>query len=587
MSCARFLAMWRPVTQATDGMGMPGLPGLEGFRQIGVSPDMQVWVSDRTPILTLPGQRGWIIGNLFRKDEEASSVTTLSAREAEKLLASRGQTLIDDLWGSYVAVLCPGHGAPPLLVRDPSGFMPAYLYRSARDAYCASDMACFVEAGIVTPAVNWDEVLGHLLAQELRRRRTCLAGVSELGPGQATVIDGPEPERVLWRPSDHVAPLEGSSEEIAQRLEAIVVSSVGALARSHGRILASVSGGLDSSIVSAALAGATHPFTCFTLATRDPSGDERRYAREVASACQVDCIDDFYAPDQIDPTRSMAQHLPRPVGRLFMQQIEHSYHAAATQVGADAVFTGNGGDNVFSFLHSAAPAVDRIISEGLERAALGTVRDMCRITGCDIWTMARGMGRVFLRRKRPYAWPRDLRLLSPDAAGQLLSPALTPWLDNTEALLPGKRAHIIMLMRIQNFIEGYDRRRSLPIVAPLLSQPVVELCLAIPSWKWAERGVNRSMARDAFRRCLPQSTLARTAKAGPESLTAALFERALPVLREHLLDGLLRQHGVIDRVAVEEALIRTATRRSQLFHRLLALAEAEAWSRYWAGYQAG
>lgn len=587
MSCHRYIARWRIAAEAATDHNEAQSHRVAGFRWAGSSGTVDIWVNDSATLLVLPGDRGWIIGKLFRRDSVATTVDQLTPREAEALLASQGQALIDGFWGSYVAILTPPNRSAPLLIRDPSGFMPGYFSVSGMEVCCASDMSAMVAAGLPCPAVDWSEIFAHLLAPELRRQRTCLDHVRELRPGHVMVLGEHGYERMLWQPRDHLTGMGDDSKEISRRLKDEVTVSTGALARGYDRVLASVSGGLDSSIVSAALAGSGQPFTCFTLATADPSGDERRYAHQVAAAFDVDCLDYVFDPERIVPTRSTAQHLPRPAGRLFMQQIEHRYHDAAAQVGAAAVFTGNGGDNVFSFLHSAAPIIDRVMAQGVGWATLGTFQDMCRITSCDLGTMARGVGRAFLRRNKPPVWPLDQRFLTGDIPDELLSQALTPWFDEIAELPPGKRAHVILLMRIQNFIEGYERSNSLPVVAPLLSQPVVEMCLAIPSWKWAEGGINRSMARKAFGDVLPRATILRTAKAGPESLTADVFDRAMPVLREHLLDGLLQRHGLIDRVAVEEALTRTATRRSPFFHRLLALAEAEAWSRSWTGCQAG
>lgn len=583
MSCARFLLTWSSRSDRSGAQHGEHGPVFAGLAEVGRIGRLVLRTNPATPLLELPGERGWILGHLFGNGETAPTTSSLSPREAERVLASQGQALIADYWGSYLAILCPRDGGVPLLIRDPSGMMPCYIMRVADQIHYASDAAVLVDFGLLAPSVDWSMLNTHLLTPELRRRQTCLVGLSELAQGHAALADGRSAQRMVWDPRHHLEPIAGDSVAIAGRLEATILSSTAALGRDHRPILVGASGGLDSSIVCAALAEAGRRFTCFTMATRDPSGDERRYVREVAASYKVDCLDYVYEPERIDPTRSAARHLPRPVGRFFMQEIERCYRDAWAITGAEAILTGNGGDNVFSYLHSAAPVVDHVLSERPGASTWRTMIDLCRITGCDLLTMARGVWRGVRNRHAPFAWAVDTSFLSDKGGSRDLPPVLTPWLDESEAILPGKRAHIAALMRAQNVIEGYERATSLPVIPALLCQPVVELCLSIPSWRWCEGGINRSMARLAFASRLLSSIARRTAKAGPESLSADLFERWLPILREQLLEGLLSQHGVLDRQAVEQALARTATRRGQVFHRLLALAEAEAWSRHWQG----
>ena len=117
--------------------------------------------------------------------------------------------------------------------------------------------------------------------------------------------------------------------------------------------------------------------------------------------------------------------------------------------------------------------------------------------------------------------------------------------------------------------------------SPLMSQPLMELCLAIPTWLWCEGGLNRSVARRAFADALPPSILTRTAKAGPDSYIRAIFDRNRQAVRHSLMDGLLARQGLLDLPAVEQALGIDAYTGDSIIYRLLDLAEAEHWARAW------
>src|SRR3546814_984119 len=73
----------------------------------------------------------------------------------------------------------------------------------------------------------------------------------------------------------------------------------------------------------------------------------------------------------------------------------------------------------------------------------------------------------------------------------------------SDLTLPGKAAHVAMLARAQKSIELYPRADAPPQIVPLLSQPVVELCLSIPTWQWVHGGRDRAVARAAFAGILP------------------------------------------------------------------------------------
>src|SRR3546814_16118519 len=72
-----------------------------------------------------------------------------------------------------------------------------------------------------------------------------------------------------------------------------------------------------------------------------------------------------------------------------MQEIERAYRAEVKTHGFDAIFTGNGGDNVFCYLHSAAPIVDRLRSAHARRGVARNFVDISRVTHCDLATTLR------------------------------------------------------------------------------------------------------------------------------------------------------------------------------------------------------
>ena len=64
--------------------------------------------------------------------------------------------------------------------------------------------------------------------------------------------------------------------------------------------------------------------------------------------------------------------------------------------------------------------------------------------------------------------------------------------------------------------------RHLPVCNPLVSQPVVEACLSVPSWAWREGGRDRALVRRAFAGTLPAAVSTARVKGTPGRFAAQL-----------------------------------------------------------------
>lgn len=551
---------------------------------LGFGPSL--WISDPGAVLTWDPAGPCLIGTLFGRGNGLR--VTSSALQGDVMPTGTPMTmaehLIKNFWGGYLA-LFPA-GSDHFLLRSPLGQLPCY--RTAVPGYqiFASDPRLLLEAGLFEPAVNWAALDAHLRWPGLRTPDTCLVGLSEIPPGALIrVVDQSEPCPRLWSPWYFTSRHEGRCEPqaSASNLRAIICQSVAAWTRDEPHVVVTASGGVDSSIICAALAANGTPFTCLTLATADPSGDERSYVRLLARHLGVPIIERIWDPNYIDLSASASRHLARPSRKTFMQQTEIATRAAAHIAGARLILDGNGGDHLFCFLHSSLPVVDRLRAEGLTKGSWQSLLDMCDITQCDALTMARMVLKHGLGRMPPPAWRRDDRFLRADHHPDGQPIALTPYLAEGLDEFPGKRAHVELLMRTQNNADGYAPLGNASALSPLLSQPVVEYCLSVPTWQWCKGGINRSLARDAFRADLPRAILDRVAKAGPDSFIIQLLTDNRAMLREQLLEGELAQHGLVDRAALEAAFTDPATSSNGGVYRIFDLVEAQAWIRSWMG----
>ncbi len=522
------------------------------------------------------GETSLIWGSLF---DRRSASFDIHLQDGE--LHAPPERFVTQFWGGYLALRDRADAVE--IFRDPSGMVPAYVISIDGVEVVTSTPDVLVSLGLMSPAVDYAILTQALAFRDLRPARTALRGISELPPGCTLELGSDSPKaRQIWSPwtftqreieiSDHTEAVKAVREAILQATRS--------WATTCARPVVELSGGLDSSIVAASLALAGAMPTCATFIPLPGDSDERSYAHAVAQhhGLRIEELD--LAVTSVDVTRSDSALLPWPCARSFAQALDRALQQLAGAIGADMFFSGGGGDNVFCHLQSSLPIVDVIKRHGLGTRAARTTMDIAEIADITFWEAARsGFTRRF-ERVRTLPRPRTNRFLARSALADLPWPVGNPWLEADPASLPGKRRHVWALISILNHMEGFGRQAIGPICSPLLSQPVVEACLRIPTWLWFDRGKNRSIAREAFRELLPPAVVGRQSKAAFDSLGASVIRSNIGVLRGMLLDGLLVREGIADAVAIEAALTQDMP-DGETVADLLALSDVEAWANAW------
>lgn len=525
------------------------------------------------------GGFGFVIGALFScKDNQL--VTTFDTETAIRIGRDCGQSLIECYWGDYVAVI--RSAATVAVVRSPFGTLPC-LYRPwAGGVVVASEIDSLEHATKVPNSVAFDQVARQLVVGDLRSSRTCLTDVHEVRGGQVAFFAGTSrSHHEIWTPWSIARAIPGCERTVsaAAHLREIAIGCVSAKTRAFKKPLVLLSGGLDSSIVTACLADGRRDMTCLNLVAPASAGDERLYARAVAGHLGHDLLERPMPERSLELGTLAGVRLPRPVARSFEQRIYREAQAVAKEQGCDGIVDGGGGDNVFCSLQSASPAADCILDSDGRRRFWHTCNAIADMTNASIGRVVWKALRRATTRSRPYRWAINDRMLSAEAKATAAEAVGHPWLSMDPSRLPGRAAQIALLVAAQSFVEDGPHGAKTHVVSPLVSQPLIEHCLSIPSWQWFDRGCNRAVARHAFAPLLPASAVWRRGKGVPDSFIVRLFETNRSYIREHLLGGMLAHEGLIDTAPVCAALDDPAPFGGAEFGRLVRLMDAETWAR--------
>lgn len=549
------------------------------LRPLVESDRLAVLVEADLPWRSLNGV-GWVLGHVFDATAEASSIDAFEAQKVQGIIASRGQWLIDNTWGGYLAIFSlPGNDEIQIL-RDPSGALPAYWIRQEGLTVFCSSLDLALACGLARPSLDWPMV-GQLLAfPHLRGRRTGLRGVDELLPGVRARIgaDHKATTDLSWSPWTF-ASREMAFEDrelAAAAVREAVDRSVNAWAQVSSPLILELSGGLDSSIIAASLAKSPGAIFAnfYTLAAE---ADERGYARDAAAAGGGVLTEREVRAEGVDVTRARPGHHARPAAQALLQPIEAAFARLGEELNAAAYFTGLGGDNVFCSVATAAPATDALFTFGFGRRFLRALGDLARMHHATFWDVTRLAVRKALMTKPQLGIMPVSQLLARDFAPDLPD---HPWLAAPSGILPGKREHVASVLVAQAFLDRYEHAAQAPVRFPLLAQPVLEACLRAPTWMSISEGRNRALARDAFGDVLPDAIKRRQTKSGLNVFMGAAFEANRSALARQLVRGWLVTAGLVDGHAVRRIIEDPAADGLDMA-RVLYLADVEAWARTW------
>ena len=571
--------MCYPYIALTDDCGcrLPDILQERGMKLRGRVRQLALFASEETPVLPLPNG-GFVLGDLYHLN--GSPTMDLSALQHLPTQRALRQHLLDHYWGEYLLIQPDDEGDRGItLMRDPSGGI-ACTY-SLKQGFITSDLSIPSGLGLHHDRIDWEFVSHCLVYPHMKVSRTGIADINELLPGCMLSLDGQAASTTMaWSPWAFVSKGERQSDPVAsaQTIRKVTTSVIRAMAETDRDLLLQLSGGLDSSIVGVCLADARARISCCTLVTPLPGADERRYAGQIAERIGVELLQQSLDFESGDIDFPLPQHSLRPAVWALGHAVARAMANAAAPQEIGSLISGAGGDTVFCYLRSASPAADAFREQGLA-ASWRAIIDLSRLHGCTLAKAARlTLRKLYLPPKPPYK--ADYSLL---ARANLAPPLeeLHPWFNAPTNALPGDRERIFDLTASQLFPDSTlqidpDHRR---VRMPLLSQPVMEACLRVPSWMWISGGQNRAVARAAFAGQIPQDVLNRRSKGTFMNYTSAVYCRNKATIRRFLLDGCLQSHGLLDQHELNVFLDSQRPARDRSFMRIFTLCMIENWAR--------
>lgn len=533
-------------------------------------PGLRVYSLGREPgvndAYTLPSNKGVILGKLFRKkgrNPPPQRSLTLSTQESDDIFASQGESLIDSFWGRYVAFLMSPAGEPKVL-NGPSGFIPCYKINVNEVTIIFSwleDLFDYLSVPLPLSA-NWQAITAHMLLGGLGGNDTALEEIQQILPGElSSILPERRESNILWSPAAIARnPIEPDLHAAERLLRETVMECAQEWAACYESILLRLSGGVDSAILLSSICASysSSRVTCLNYYSTGSDSDERRFARRAAGHVGATLIEqerdkDYNLQDILDAARMPIP--PNYVGRMGSARTDAQI---AASLGAPAMFSGAGGDQVFFELLCTWPAADYLHLHGLDRGFLRAALDSAQLGRVSLWmALKKSIVDQSYSAGLSDGVGRYLKLIKPDAVEAAATQShrhIHPHLRESTGIPIGKFNQVRWVSQPVDYFDPYLREAAPEMVNPLLSQPIIEVCLAMPTYLLTRGGRGRALARNAFSDHIPQEIVTRRSKGGMEEHVTRILHRNIDLARGLLMDGQLASRGLIDRKQVEASL---------------------------------
>ncbi len=506
----------------------------------------------------------------LRDDLSALGYSFASDSDTEVLLAgwdAWAADLLPRLVGMFAIAIWEPAARTLTLARDRFGQKPLLYSGDTTGLAFASDLVALRALKPDLGDVSQESLTLYMTLGYVPEPKCILAGANKLPPGHSlSWSPGSDPQLNRWYDlSLHRLPRFDDTEQAAAELRQAVDTAARARLVADVPVGAFLSGGIDSTIVSASLANQGHRLTTFTVGFRG-AGDyyeERPAARHLANTLGLDHIEIEVTPDQAhDAIPAVFENFDEPFADssavptyLLSEVVRQHVTVALTGDGADEVFGGyrKYQGEIQAGRYRRLPQPLRATLEGTLRALPATknnrllerIRRLRRFTAHAAKTPA--------ERHAGWASPHEdsdlLALLGHRSPGiiSLVDELRSRYADDDclnqvlftdiDLVLPGD-----MLVKVDrmSMAHGLEAR------CPFLDQRVVECAARMPGNFKLQPGNGKAILRRAFADCVPSEVFS-LPKKGFEIPVANWLTGPLRDLCRAAIDpNRLRRQGLFD-----------------------------------------
>ena len=484
-----------------------------------------------------------------------------------------------------------------VLARDRMGVKPLYYAFTPSGLAFGSEIKSLLAGDLIEPRLDPLAAELYLAYGYVPGPRTLFEGVRKLAPATTLVWEDGEPkgESLYWTPWEGAEPSGVSWEEDQETLLRLLRDSVRARMISDVPLGVMLSGGLDSSLVTALMSEvSTQPVKTFSVGfTEDAQANELADARRVAERFGTEhhelLTSAMEHPSLVEET---LWHLEEPItdlsflGFLLLCRLarEHVTVALCGQA-ADELLGGYpkhavawGADQL-----ARAPSVGRraVAAVGMRLPAGSRVgRGLRAMTAEDDAERLLQMSRVVLEgQRRALLSPEFRNAEAEHELRQVVYDRVSgrPGSVLRETLFLDTKLALVDLMFL--YFDKMSMATSLEVRVPFADHDVVSFCMSLPDDRRITRGRRKEILRRISRGLLDDATIDKKKRGFFRAASSTWLDTHRDgIVRDALLDERARGRGIFAPGAVE-GLIAQSQGTGRAGEPLLAVLLLELWHR--------
>ncbi|SEP41894.1 asparagine synthase (glutamine-hydrolyzing) [Amycolatopsis saalfeldensis] len=545
----------------------------------------------------------------LRVELEAKGVKFRGTSDTEVLLRAWrewGTDCLPRLRGMFAFGVFDERTGELVLVRDQLGIKPLFFVRRGGGVVFSSELKAL--AGELGGELRLDEaaLIASLLYYWVPDSRCAYREAEKLQPGTWARFrpDGTCERGSYW--SLRQVAEEGAAYTGDVDLHAVIADSTSKHLLSDVPVATFLSGGLDSSYLTALAARQTPGISAYTIGFRaedakfEAMPDDLKYARIVAKRFGVDLHEIEIAPQVLDLLPRMTYHLDEPIGDPAAIN-SFLICSAAREAGVKVLLSGMGADELFAgyrkhFANQLALRYQRV--PGPVRRPIGAVVDRLPVASASRGYRTVRFAKRFLsfaelpeetafrRSYTMYDRGELLDLVNPDLAAEV-DDVLTEHADTYNDNALTDYVNRMCLADSRMFLPGlnlaYTDRSTMAasteVRTPFVDVEVVKAAFRVPGNKKIVGRQGKAALKEAALAILPKEIVYRPKGLFSAPLRAWMSRDLAPLVREVVNEGVLVESGFLRRDALRKLVAEDAAGQQDRAKHLWHILTLEYWYR--------
>lgn len=516
-----------------------------------------------------------------------------------------GEGVFARLNGMFAIALFDRKNQRLLLARDHAGIKPLYYSWNGRRLVWGSEIKAVLASGLVPRTLDLEALSEFLAWEYVPCPRTLFKEIRKLPPATYWCLDlmsGTMRENRYWELPE-VEERVVRDEEWIEQLDGVLTRAVRRQMVSDVPLGAFLSGGVDSSLIVAAMRGAQ----TFSIGFEDRSYNELAHSQRIAGHLGCAHVTEWIGASSLDLFPELMEMLDDPIADtsllptfLLSRLARRHVTVALTGDGADELFGGYETYLAWNFearyrrlpdwlrRRVVEPAVRRMRPRAAKKGLVN--RAMRFVEGLDCPASAgHAKWRMYLTPGQAVdiltadALPAAGAALARDLSGHLAAAGEPRGLDWALRADYGS----FLLDDILLKLDRSSMAASLEARVPYLDREVVELAFRMPAALKIRNGVSKWVLKQVASRHLPRETVHRPKEGFSAPLKQWLGGRGRDLMEELLDERVLATQGVFRPGHVRKLMSEHLSGRHNHSHLLWSLMVFQGWRRRWLDGTAG